>query len=264
MAKNKITKIEINGNMLLVNDEDILAKERNVIPYASVIKTEGVTENTVEAGDYTVIAIHGYNPGCYKYLDYAAVIKRTTGESRIVKLWRELNANDSYGHYDTEAKLNRLTVENGKVYAYSQQAKVEICVDNIFKPVIEPGYSYSPELDEDVMSTCFDYKVMKDNAILMTLKPELPMTKFLEWHGFNMDYNAFKFWGSIFGYGQSYLMFANTNTGNSWTVDYGNSTTMTSGEVWQRRDELLNCILEQLPTHSSCYEQAFTKVQKAA
>lgn len=202
---------------------------------------------------YVVIGVHNDNPGCYKYLDMVIVYDTETDGYKLVRAWDVLG--DSY--HNESSKLNSVTYEDGNFVIKSCAKTAYVFPQLIMAEDIKPNTVVSPILDITKMETCFDYEVMEDMAILMTLKEEVPMTQFLKWHGFNMDYNAFKFWGSILSGGQSYLMFVNTKTGNSWTVSYGHSTTMTSGEIWQRRDVLIDCIKKVLPSHPQVREYCY-------
>ena len=202
---------------------------------------------------YLLIGVHNDNPNCYQYLEKIIVYDMETEDYKLIKIWGAIGS----PRYNENSKLISVTYENGNFVVKSPIKTAYVFPQVIMAEDIKPNTIVSPELDLTKMETCFDYEIMEDMAILMTLKEEVPMTQFLKWHGFNMDYNAFKIWGAFYG-GQSYLMFVNTKTGKSWTVSYGNSTTMTSGEVWQRKDTLLECIKKIVPTHPQVREHCYT------
>lgn len=207
-------------------------------------------------GKYVIIGVHNCNPGCYEYLEMILVYDIANDRHKLIRVW-DVIGDTSHSKAD---KLLSVKYENGNFVIRSGMKSAYVFPENIMADDMAPGTIVKPTLDLAKMETCFDYEIMDDMAVLMTLKEEVPMTQFLKWTGFNMDYDAFKVWGSIVCGGQSYLMFVNTKTGKSWTVSYGHSTTMVSGEIWQRKDKLIECMKKILTNHPKFREYSYTQV----
>jgi hypothetical protein len=207
-------------------------------------------------GKYVVIGVHNCNPGCYKYLEMIVVYDITKDKYRLIKVW-DVIGNACHSESD---KLLSVKYDGNNFIIRSGLKSAYVFPENIMAEDMKPGTIVKPTLDLTKMETCFDYEVMDDMSVLMTLKEDVPMKQFLKWTGFSMDYDAFKFWGEITHGGQSYLMFINMKTEKTWTVSYGHSTTAVGGYVWQQRDALLECMKKVLTNHPKFREYSYTQV----
>lgn len=230
-------------------------------------KMNGVyTGMKAENDSFVVLGMHDENPRCYKWLDYAVVYEKSTEKYGLVRLYTLLAVNsDGQPKYNNDgAKLLSLWYDDmsKSFYAKSDYATVVINVNNVVADDVKPGFVYeNKNPSKNDISSCFIYEVLSDMSVVMMLNPKISRNSMFKWPGFTKDYDMFKLSGAIEGYGQSYLVFANTDDNKTWTVSYGISTTMTSDAVWKRRDVLVNCIKEKIPNHPSIRESTYmTKI----
>ena len=137
---------------------------------------------------------------------------------------------------------------------------MEIKLHALFAKPLVNGDKVSPKLDPKRPSTWFDFEVVENDDIIMTLKDEVAIHNLLKLPGFTIDYNAFKFSGPIIGYGQSSLYMFNTETKKGWQVNYGHSTSMVSDSVWQMRDRLISIIVDAVPNYRKTQSRAAIQV----
>lgn len=222
----------IKGNSIYYNNEKIFLDSRTT-PY----KIRAANEK------YEVVGLHSYNPGCYKYLEEALIINKETGEYKILRLWPVLGKN----YNDEGSKLEKITKAKNGFIVISQNGKGFINPEVVFGKAVKVGDTINPKYDPGKLETYFIYEICHGNDVLMTLKEEVPRTQLLRWPGFDLSYNAFKFSG--IGAMQSSLAFINTENNHCWSIDWGNSTTLTSDEVWKKKKELYRCMKTVIPTH---------------
>lgn len=239
-----VCKTKINGKEITFN----LDVNKNGFIYES-------DECRATDGKYLLMGVHNDNPGCYNFLEMVLVYDLETNNYKLVRVWNDIGERP----FSEESKLVSIVYEDGNFVVSSKNKKAYIYPNIIMAKDIEKNTIIKPKLDINKMETCFDYEIMDDYAILMTLKEEVPMIQFLKWSGFDMSYNAFKFWGNIIGCGQGHLMFVNTKSENSWIVNYGHSTTLVGDYVWTRKRILLDCIKKIVPTHPQIRETCYTK-----
>lgn len=220
---------------------------------------------SAENDKFIVFGIHGENPHCYKWLDRAVVYDKETEKYRDVRLYSELGRNNGRDAFnDDRAKLQKIWYDKRKkkFFAQSGFATVIINVENVVAEDVKPGFTYeSGKPTPSDIPSCFKYKVLSDMSVLITLNPKITRNEMFEFPGFTKDYDMFKLSGAICGSGQSSLVFANTDSNETWSVQYGNSTTMTSKEVWRCRDTLIDCLRKAIPNHPRIRETTYiTKV----
>lgn len=80
---------------------------------------------------------------------------------------------------------------------------------------------------------------------LFSLKEDVARTALLRFKGFGLQHDAFKIWN--LDKPTASLMFIDTATNKSWTVNWGSSTTLTADTVWDQRNALLECLAEKFP-----------------
>ena len=203
--------------------------------------------------EYAFLGIHGCNPGCYPFLDRMLIIRLSDLKHREIKLWPLIGE----AKYDEKSKLCSVKMRYGKVCVSSSIRKAEIYPHRIFAEDLRPGTTVSPKYN-GTLASCFDYKVLEDYGILIKLKDTLTPLDLLEFHGFNADYDIFKLWD--LGAGTSFLLFTDSQTRKSWTVSWGNSTSMVGNDIWERRDGLLDAIKKVFPNHPAYREELYGKV----
>ena len=87
----------------------------------------------------------------------------------------------------------------------------------------------------------FDYKVISDSIVIVSLKKEYTPLDLLEYEGFGTNYISFKV-ECPKGLTDSGTFWMVKSDLTSWNVTWGNSTTMTSKDVWKMRDAIIKCI----------------------
>ncbi len=206
-----------------------------------------------ENDNYICMGIHAENPGCYKYLDKVLLIEKRTGKYEFVNVSKVIG---DQRHFDEESKLIKVACSGDNFIVASSIAKAIVYPYVLFDESLKEGDIVKPKLDMSKPETYFNYEVCTDEDVIITLKKEVPKAQLLRLPGFNMTYDTFKFSGAIINYGQSSLMFVDSTTGQSWSVSYGHSTTMTTDEVWKCKNFLVNCMLKAIPTHRKLRDTA--------
>ena len=197
--------------------------------------------------EFTYVGIHSCNPGCYSYLDKVLVVRNSDLSYKKVPLWKLFGTLNPIT--ELSANINGLvTVSNGKKSAIVHPLR--IFDDTELRGTTIP---YHPELKNKDFADFFEYRILGDYGVIMTLKED--KMKLLDYPGFNLMWDTFKFWN--LGCGTSYLLFLNSEKGTSWEVSWGNSTTITDGSVWQRRDLLLDAMKKKIPTHPAWKEECY-------
>ena len=213
--------------------------------------------------DYALYGVHGENPHCYPYLDKVFVLNKATGESQIVNVFEQISDKSYKIPLATIEKLDKDTFiaigETGK--------KAIIDAKLMFTPELKVGDTISPTYDKEKLETYFDYYIGEGSepdkpSVLMTLKDDVPRTNLLRFNGLSLEYDIFKFSGNIYNYGTSALMMCDSKENSSWTIHWGHSTTLTSEEIWDRRNTLRQCLEKMTPNLPQVKEQLIVQEYK--
>lgn len=243
------------------------AVKNNKVYYGEAVvqcttKYDVYRELVAENDKYFAVGMHGENSGCYPYLDVVFIGDKTTGAFEVIKVFKIIGVG-SDGRPFTSGNEGQLRTigfaDESTLLCQSASANAKVDLSLAFYPTEKVGETASPKYDTLKLESYFDYEVVEDGGILLTLKDTVPRTQLLKWNGFDLSYNCFKLWGSFGGGGQAHFMMADSITNESFTVTYGSSTTMTSDYIWERRNHIRDCCRKMFPYHSQIRDDEITK-----
>lgn len=247
MKKKNAAKIIVDQAKIIVNDEVIynvgerFAREGK---YTAFVQEDSQIQND----NYFAIIVHDCNPGCYENLDRVIVVNRKTGQHDEVKYWACFK--DDIKNSSLRGPVLLDFTEDGNIEVSNSYSRTLIIKPAImFGDAPKVGDCISPTFERSKPYTWFDYQIGEQNDIIIKRKKNVSREMLIELPGFDYNYDAFKLSGVITGYGQSYFMMIDFKNEKSWTVEYGNATTCTSGEIWRRRDSIVEYAMQALPTY---------------
>ncbi len=258
MAKKKSVKaveVTVSPNEIRVNGENVCHFYHGFRPDDKKYRACVITDSFIQNDTHAAVIRQDCNPGCYSDLNVLYMIDLDSGEIITTRLY-------DGGRVQIPAEGLKFD-ENGDIIVTNRSGNQlrRIKIKEAFARPLKEGDTIEPVYDKKRPETWFNYRIVEKNDIIIKLKDEVNREKLFDLPGFDMSYNLFKLSGAIVSYGQSTFLMCDTKTGKSWSVEYGNSTTITSRDVWDKRDRLINMLYEVVPTYTKIFKDVYERIR---